>query len=722
MTIVSQDGLPTMEPVTVHLILQAHLDPIWLWPWQAGLDALLATCRSACDRLDANPDIFFSWGEAWTYWQIERIDPKLFARIKSHVETGRWEIVGGWWIQPDCNIPSGDGMRRQIELGKSYFTDRFGLFPETAFNVDSFGHAATLPTIMHAAGQHQYVMMRPQEHEMALPARLFRWREKPGAPEVVTFRVAHSYCTREQPPTDTHMQACLSELPAGVRHTMCFIGLGDHGGGPTEQLIAWCRDHQNAIAGCRLIFSTVKQFFTAVAPYRSELPLHTGELQMHAVGCYTALRTIKSSLRRSEQLLMQAEVAVSMDPAPEHDARKALTEAWRDVCFNQFHDTLAGTCIPSAYAQVNAQLGRADAVADDLIQLSVRRQMTGLPDDLLQRIVLFNASDQPFDDYFEFEPWLEWKSWDKNWRLLDEIGNSIPYQTIESEALTNGLTRLLIHYQVPASAMRVLRIDRSSKSDDIPLAIRVDGDAIFAGEVGVRLGLTGEMIFGSDSLPLPTFQLVDDPTDTWSHNIESYGRIAEATAVLDGRKIEDSGPLMRTIHQWGRVQDSAVETEYRVFSDGKYIELFAHVFWRAMRKILKLSLPFTTAPVKRTDAILAGHLERPLDGKEYPFSDWTLIELSNGSRIGIVCPDVFGLDCTKDELRLTLLRSPYMAHHLPHEGSPRGRVSDQGEHFFRIRIFYGPEVTPQLLNQNATMLRRPLILADLTRGMPATIE
>jgi alpha-mannosidase len=155
-------------PISVHVIFNAHLDPVWVWPWQSGLDAALATCRSACDRLDANPDVVFSRGEAWVYQQIEDLDPALFARIRRHVEAGRWEIVGGWWIQPDCNLPNGFAFERQIALGLDYFREKFGTAPRIAYNVDSFGHSAALPGLMRAAGQDRYVMMRPQHHEMNL--------------------------------------------------------------------------------------------------------------------------------------------------------------------------------------------------------------------------------------------------------------------------------------------------------------------------------------------------------------------------------------------------------------------------------------------------------------------------------------------------------------------------------------------------------------------------
>ena len=183
--------------MVIHLIFNAHIDPVWLWPWQASLDEMLATCRSACDRLDAHPALTFSRGEAWVYREIERLDPALFARIRRFIDQGRWEIVGGWWVQPDCNQPSGFAFEHQISEGKRYFLDRFQSFPEVAYNVDSFGHAATLPGYLRAAGQRYYVMMRPQEHEMALPARLFRWRGYEGGPEVSVFRIARAYTARE---------------------------------------------------------------------------------------------------------------------------------------------------------------------------------------------------------------------------------------------------------------------------------------------------------------------------------------------------------------------------------------------------------------------------------------------------------------------------------------------------------------------------------------------
>lgn len=714
--------------ITVHLIPNAHLDPIWLWPWQAGLDAALATCRSACDLLDRHRDLTFARGEAWVYDQIERVDPELFQRIARHIAGGQWEIVNGWWIQPDCNQPSGFAMQKQIELGKRYFQARFGRFPRVAYNVDSFGHAATLPAILRAAGQDRYVMMRPQEHEMRLPARLFRWRGYAGGPEVVAFRIAGSYNTTHGPSVE-HVRASLSELPAGVKHTMCFIGVGDHGGGPSEELIQWCRDNERAIDGCRLVFSTPARFFDAIDEEQlaATLPLVTGELQHHAIGCYSVYRPIKTALRRAEQAMAQAEVARRSDPHPSADIEPRLEQAWRHVCFNHFHDTLGGTCIPSAYPQAEAQLGSALASADEIVHHSFRRQMRSLPDDPMQRIAMFNASDEAFDGYAVFEPWLEWKKWQPGWRLLDESGAVVPHQVLESEALAHAnIPALLFRARVSPSQMRTLRIDRAREpSAAVESRVRASAQSLHAPDAEVQLAAWPVLRLVRDVTVSPRLDLIEDTTDTWSHGIDRYGEESIATATWEPAVIVDQGPIMASAICAGRIGDSGLWAEFRVYHDEPFVEMNLRVRWVEQRKVLKLTIPTTPAAAvenrARIDGILGGHLERDPDGKERPLRDWTMMNLSNGNRLGIVAPDVFALDATSARIRLTLLRSCWMAFHEPYEGpGPRGIFSDQGVHHFRFRFFAGG-IDPQQMDRQAKMLQRPLIFADLTRGMkPAT--
>ena len=710
-----------MPRTTVHVVMQAHLDPVWLWPWQAGLDEALATCRTACDLLDRYPDTVFTANEAWRYEQLRELAPDVFDRVRAHIRAGRWEVVGGWWIQPDCNFPSGFAIERQIDCGKRWFREHLGLFPEIAYNVDSFGHAATLPGCLRAAGQKYYVMMRPQEHEMPLPARLFRWRGFPKGPEVVVFRIAGAYCTGGSAVNPDHIRRACTELPKGVAHTMCFIGVGDHGGGMTAKLIEWVRDNAESIDGCRLVFSSPARFFKAVSAHERKLPLVTGELQMHAVGCYTVERGIKTRVRRAEHLLRQAEIVAEAAGAAPGDWA-ALEEAWRLVAFNQFHDTLGGTCIPSAYAQQYDQLGAAATVADQIAQSELRRRLRALPDDPDQRIVLLNASDAAFSGWIEHEPWTQWRRWEPSWRLIDEKGRAVPFQILPSEAVAGRIPRLLFRLDAASGVMRIVRVQQQGGGASRSRVTA--GDRRIANDRGVSVSLSGHPALAFDAVAweAPRLEIVDDRSDTWSHGIDRYADGPALAPVWDTAFVVERGPLMASLHRTGRIGGSTLHEEWRVYAGENYVDLRLAVNWRELHKVLKLTLPLAGDPAERIDGIPGGALQRPNSGREVPIRDWTACGKGGDAR-AVVSPDVYALDATPARLRLTLLRSPWLAHHDPRRDIPPGaRIADQGEHLFRFRLFAGAKLTPDLLDRHALSLHRPLLAADLTRGMPGRGE
>jgi len=697
----------------IHVIFNAHLDPVWLWPWQAGLDESLATCRSACDRLDKHPDIVFTRAEAWVYDMVEKVDPALFARIKGHVEADRWEITGGWWIQPDCNAASGWAWERQIEVGQRYFQSRFGIVPNVGYNVDSFGHAATLPKLLRDHGQEYYVMMRPGEHEKSLPAGVFRWRGYEDGPEVIVFRIAAwGYCTRDL--GIEHFESALKILPEGIEDTMCFVGVGDHGGGPTEKQIAWIREHQNDIPGARIIFSSPSRYFNAIRTNADKLPLVTGELQMHAVGCYTVHRGIKTAVRRAEHIVYQAETHAqrSLDPA-------LLEKSWQYVSFAQFHDTLGGTCLPTAYQQVIDQLGFASASSDEAIHLELRRKIVNLPDNVKQRIVAWNASDKPFGGYVEFEPWLEWQAWQPHWRLLDEAGIAMPYQVMHGEAQAGGIPRLIFHSDLEPSEIKTLTIDRSEgKSPASPPSKASGANGALSNDNGVTVSSSG-LKLGGLSLPRPLLQLIEDTTDTWSHNTDRYSEESVTEPLWQEAKVINDGPLMAASIQNGIIGDSRLTAEWRVYAGLKAVDLRLTVHWQEKFKILKLALPVESSEL-RIDGISGGQLERPGEGKEVPLRDWTLLTTSE-TTLGILAPDVYAMDGTSSRIRFTLLRSPYLAWHIPDPGGyERGVFSDQGVHEFRFRFIAGANA--EELDNQAIAMQRPLIMADVTKGMPSVHE
>lgn len=702
--------------MTIHVVFSAHLDPIWMWPWTSGLDEALATARSACDRLDANPDLFYTQGEGWTLSMVERADPALWRRVCGHVADGRWELVNGWWTQPDCNFPSADGLRRHIETSLAWVRSRFGITPRCGFNPDSFGHCAILPEILRDCGQDRYVFMRPQPHECTLPARLFTWRTAPGGRGVTAFRIADSYLNGLDGGIWMNpVTRVVQDLPAGVSHTMTFMGVGDHGGGPTERLVRWVRENRDIVPGARLEFSTLSRFFEAIAAEGAPLPDVAGELQLHAVGCYTVVRSIKTAVRRAEHALLRAESADGVED------RAALEAAWLRVAAHQFHDTLGGSSVPEAYEAAEDQLRGATALAEEALVYAVRRQMTGLPDDVLPRLVLANPGKQAFDGWCEACVYLE-GVWKQGWRLLDRDGVEVPFQSMHSGAGNDptwlwDVRRVLVRRRIAAGALDVLRLDRSRPPAPIPASVVATAEALEnADGYGVRFGPATELAApGGRSLPI-ALHVIDDPSDTWSHGVTRYAETPEDVVDWEQPQLVDQGPLMASVRQKGRVGRSPVVAEWRVYDGLRGAELLLDVQWRETRKLLKLVVP-QHGGTQRLDGTPGMALARDNDGVERPLHDWTRLD-----DVGLVCPDAYAIDVTAERARLTLLRSPLMAQHdpCPTDGSrmPRAVVADQGTHRFRFRFLFDG-VLPEGLAAQAFAWHRPPLAAELTRGMPA---
>ncbi len=715
--------------ITVHMIGNAHIDPVWLWRWPAGVGEVLSTCRTACDILDEDPRLVFTRSDVWVYQQVEEIDTGLFERIRAHVAAGRWAVVGGWYVQPDCNFPREESFLRHIESGRRYFSEKLGTTVTVGYNVDSFGHAASLPRILADNGYDSYVMMRPMAHEKALSADLFRWRsteEAGGVREVLTWRIARAYCISEED-LSAQVEACLRSALPGVDHVMCFYGVGDHGGGPTRAQAAWIRSHQDSFPGARLVFSHPRAFFDAVKPHGERIPVVTGELQMHAVGCYSVGRALKKAVRQAEHRLLMAETSLAaLGTADDRHAGDALRGAWEKVLFNQFHDTCGGTALPEAFDDAMAQLGGARDTAEKALIRALYCHASGLPGRPDQRIVAFNASDTPFDGFIEWEPWLgDWKSFAGG--LADEEGRPVPFQLLPSPSAANMPGTLLWQSRIEPGRIRTFSIVRGDGSaEETPTAdLGESGEGIQSGRwrlaradapglLAIRHRSSGTPLTGADGLRLCVF---DDPSDTWSHGIDRYAGRLLGTFSPVAWHVEETGPVRASLRVEARFNESTLVLWARLYRGDPRIELVLRVEWREKLRVAKLVLPVSGAVTGRLDGIPGGGSRRGPDGREYPLMDWTIAYGSDGHSLGVASPDCSALDGSPESLRFTLLRSPVYAWHDPAKLSPARvyRFTDQGEHEFRFALLY--EAQPAAVNALALAYHRPPVCVDWTRGV-----
>jgi len=159
-----------MQVKKLHLICNAHLDPMWLWQWEEGAAEAVSTFRVAADFCENYEGFVFNHNEVILYKWVEEYEPELFKRIQRLVADGKWHIMGGWYLQPDCNMPSGESFVRQILTGRNYFKEKFNVVPTTAINFDSFGHNRGLVQIMKKSGYDSYIFTQPSKDECPLPA------------------------------------------------------------------------------------------------------------------------------------------------------------------------------------------------------------------------------------------------------------------------------------------------------------------------------------------------------------------------------------------------------------------------------------------------------------------------------------------------------------------------------------------------------------------------
>ncbi|MGI6148324.1 MAG: alpha-mannosidase [Limnochordia bacterium] len=674
----------------LHMIGNAHIDPVWLWRWQEGLQEAKATFRSALDRMQEYPDFKFTASSAALYEWVEENDPAMFEEIKERVAEGRWSIVGGWWVEPDCNIPAGESYVRQALYGQRYFAAKFGRKTAVGFNPDSFGHNAMLPQILKKSGLDYYVFMRPHPHEKGLPGRVFWW-EAPDGSRVLCFRIPYEYVTWGKS-VEKHVLRCAHEIRPPLKELMCFYGVGNHGGGPTRENIESIRELARRQDFPELVFSTPEEFFASIVEQDLSFPVVHDDLQHHASGCYAAHSGVKWWNRRAEHTLLAAEkfsaLASWMTGQPYGEG---MDRAWKNVLFNQFHDVLAGTSLEEAYEDARDTYGEAMAIAGRSLNHAIQSLAwnVDIPEEPgAKPIVVFNP--HAWDSTVPIE--LEVGGLKDPHELVDDQGQVIPHQLVQSHATTRGRYRVSFRAELPSLGYRVYRLRPEKHRTDFPAVTALDTvmeNDFFRLEICPATGCIKSlldkeagfsMLAGLGARPA----VIEDHSDTWSHDVLNFNDEIGTFQPVEVRRVEH-GPVksvIRVISTYGR---SRLVQDFTMYPKLPQIDVKVELDWREQFKLLKLKFPVDLAFRKATYEIPYGTIVRAGDGKEQPGQSW--IDLSGiiqgrDERYGlsIINNAKYSYSVLHKEVSITVARSPIYAHHDPMVPAADGHYSyiDQG--------------------------------------------
>ena len=703
----------------LHLICNAHLDPVWQWDWNEGATAALATFYSAASIADEY-DYIFCHNEALLYEFIEQYDPALFARIGELVKAGKWHIMGGWYVQPDCNIPSGESFVRQIESGLAYFKEKFGARPTVAVNFDSFGHSQGLVQILKKCGYEGYIFCRPMDSIMDLPGAgyLFDWVGLDGSRiKASRFSDATIYCSD----LGDAVNAIKRKMKAREGEDVAFAlwGIGNHGGGPSRkdlsELVPFMAEQ--AANGVQVFHSTPEAFFRKALPKVS----FEAALQPCFVKCYTSIARLKRRYAELENKLITAE-SICATAAAETDYAynfTAFEEAQKHMSAIQFHDVLSGTCIIEGE---KSSMRKAD-YAIELLDKEFTKAFMRLCADYSPA----TPGEYPVFVYNPY-PLAEERVFTADFFLLSGIvsdtigydftvrkdGEECPFQVIKESSCINMDRSKRLAIKSTLNPMAITRFDVAVRQSDKHLLDRTP-QAVFESKAGGKAvfdpasgALTSYVIDGRECLGGASFAPVvyEDNVDPWGWGMSTVGKNPTKPACTIPLRVIERGDLITTLESYYDTGKSEIRVAYTLYRDYDYVDVTVNVAWNDAGKGLKLELsPAEVGRFIGQTAFGTQELSPELEECSQRFCG-----VQSGDKILAVFKDgTYGCSLENGKLYLDLLNgSVYCAHpigDLPILDEERYQpYIDVGRHTFTFRLALCPE---EELETRAAIFTRP---------------
>jgi len=696
---------PSAGQYKFHMIGNSHIDAVWLWTWPEGMSAVVSAFRSALERMKEDPEFTFTASSAQFYEWVAATDPELMDQIRRRVTEGRWSVVGGWWVEPDVNIPNGESLIRQGLYGQRVFQQLFGHMVEIGSNPDSFGHPGTLPQILKLQGLRGYMFMRPQPQEKTLPSDLFWWEGADGT-RILAYHIPIAYGDYDGPIVH-RVHRIVSDLPEPTKDLMAFYGAGDHGGGPTTINIQSIRAARKEPGAPTMIFSTPDKYFDEVKNLPS-LPIVADDLQHHSVGCYTALSEVKKNNRTAEAALVTGEKFAMLGSvvAGSDYPQGEFTSAWKKLLLMQFHDSLAGSALPAHYEMARQAHGYAIEVGTQAMYRAAEKIAWQIPttDANSEYVVVFNPHAWDANLNLEYELGWEWtsgatpesQSIQTNSSLVDDQGRTIAHQWTQATTTIDDRKRLVFRAPVPAFGYRQFQLRKVAPATVPELPVHAQGNELENEHLRVRFAADGTYSIYDKDAKAEVFGngkgravVLDDRSDTWSHDVKAYTREVGAFDNAQFHVLEN-GPLRATIRVRSHYGASSLETDWSLYAAARTIEARVALDWHEHLKILKFSFPVDVQNPQPTYEIAYGYKVRNSQGDEDPGQRWIDVTGERGGSkygLAVINDAKYGYSVRGGDLRISIVRSPVYAQ-FERELKPDGEYlwEDQGRQTFRMLL------------------------------------
>ena len=580
------------RPAGLALLAHAHLDLAWLWPVADTWRAAERTFSSVLGLMQRNPKLRFGHSTPALYAWLEQHRPTLFAAIRQAMEQGRWEPLNGPWVETDCTLVASASLLRQFQEGQAYSHQRLPEWEhQLAWLPDSFGFSSGVPAICRASGVHWFFTHKLFWNSTnPFPHRLFRWRH-PSGQEVLAMMSAPIGTDGDPLAMAAYSQQW--QQCTGINEGLWLPGVGDHGGGPSQEMLEQLELWQDQPLSAPSQFRTLRDYLKELEPLRPGLPLWRDELylELHR-GCATSRPDQKRHNRSLERLLLEADLAEALC-----GQRPSGQDQWRSLLFQQFHDILPGTSIPEVFEQAEPQWRQArrlsrqrrDQALAALLPLAHKPQRQWWVANLLPSAngtTVFRLPSPPAG-----------QTW------CDQAG-----ATAIQTAVSGGCW-----LQIQSSAdVQAQRLVLGERADEFPMArgaVSLDRDGqgqlwLSNNHLKARLGAQGvEQLhhhhgggWGEPLLSNPmALKRYADRGEFWDAWDIAADYSDHHLPMVWEPKLEtvEVGPLCTQVRWRGQCGQSPVQLSVRLQADTPWLELIVTAQWRQLHELWRCELPLS---------------------------------------------------------------------------------------------------------------------------------
>ncbi|WP_166345786.1 alpha-mannosidase [Phytoactinopolyspora limicola] len=684
--------------VPVHVVGHCHIDLAWLWTWEETREVIKRDLRSVVGIMRDYPEATFTHSQPAGYEVVRHDEPELFAEIQRLVQDGRWEPATIQWVEGDTHLAGGEAMASQLLEGVAYTKEHLGVSPRVFLAPDTFGHSANLPQLAASAGAQVYYHHRgnPGGRHGRWPA--YWWEGIDGTRLLSVSTVTYNGEFTAQGVAEAAVEA----IRAGVSAALLFVGVGDHGGGPTREGLDRLRRIGRAGGLPPAFCSTISAYAEAVRT--DQLPVHRGESPPIFEGCYTTHADAKRTNRDGENLLTTAETVAALARL---DRPSGLTSAWRDLCFHQFHDILPGSAIHEVYehtARDHARLAEtAGAVVEDALAVLHAGHPAGA-------IAVTNPLGHDRTDVVTVAGLNTGDA--RAVTVVGADGTTTPGQ-VTGEGVT-FVARVPAFGTTSYTLSSVDTADSGAAESAAGPQVRPEGGAAgsprywrvetphFTAAIRADSGIITSFVdrradrelvaFGmqrmSDyidaarpDLGLNVLQVVEERPHALS--AWQYAEVGAEHTLVDGARTEliEAGPVRVVLRVRHTFRASTVVEDITFYRDLPRVDLALQVDWQEPGgpehgvPNLKLAFAPDLDEVEAWYEVPHGAVRRRSNGQQVPAQRWADLD-DEGYGVAVLNDAIYGHDALGARLRLTLLRTAY-------EPDPR---SDQGEYVFRCSL------------------------------------